>query len=309
MTQQGLKTIRTPEIVAERGGEQSSAHASEAETALELVGVSKEFHSRSGSVVALKDIDLAIRRREFVALVGRSGCGKTTMLRILAGLTHPSRGHVLAGGRPLWRDGARDPETVGRLGIVFQDAHLFPWYSVEENIALPLKLRGVPKAERLARARELCALVGLSGFERSYPRELSGGMRQRAAIARALTLRPRFLLMDEPFGALDEITRERLNFELIQILEESGATLLLVTHSVSEAVILSDQVAVMSPRPGRIVHLASLPFGHHRTPALRDDPRFAAAERELRRALGNGHEVPPVRIAPEPEPDPALLAG
>src|SRR5690606_7480463 len=227
MTQQGLKTIRTPEIVAERGGEQSSAHASEAETALELVGVSKEFHSRSGSVVALKDIDLAIRRREFVALVGRSGCGKTTMLRILAGLTHPSRGHLRAGGRRLWRDGARAPETVGGLGIAFQDAHLFPWYSVEENIALPLKLRGVPKAERLARARELCALVGLSGFERSYPRELSGGMRQRAAIARALSYQPGVLLMDEPFGALDALTREKMNLELQSLATASESTVVL----------------------------------------------------------------------------------
>ncbi len=285
MTQQGLKTIRTPEIVAERGGEQSSAHASEAETALELVGVSKEFHSRSGSVVALKDIDLAIRRREFVALVGRSGCGKTTMLRILAGLTHPSRGHVLAGGRPLWRDGARDPETVGRLGIVFQDAHLFPWYSVEENIALPLKLRGVPKAERLARARELCALVGLSGFERSYPRELSGGMRQRAAIARALSYQPGVLLMDEPFGALDALTREKMNLELQSLATASESTVVLVTHSIREAVFLADRVVLLSPRPGRIRSITEVDFPRPRQLDVEAEPRFQEIVRTLRRQL------------------------
>jgi len=285
MTQQGLKTIRTPEIVAERGGEQSSAHASEAETALELVGVSKEFHSRSGSVVALKDIDLAIRRREFVALVGRSGCGKTTMLRILAGLTHPSRGHVLAGGRPLWRDGARDPETVGRLGIVFQDAHLFPWYSVEENIALPLKLRGVPKAERLARARELCALVGLSGFERSYPRELSGGMRQRAAIARALSYQPGVLLMDEPFGALDALTREKMNLELQSLATASESTVVLVTHSIREAVFLADRAVLLSPRPGRIRSITEVDFPRPRQLDVEAEPRFQEIVRTLRRQL------------------------
>ena len=285
MTQQGLKTIRTPEIVAERGGEQSSAHASEAETALELVGVSKEFHSRSGSVVALKDIDLAIRRREFVALVGRSGCGKTTMLRILAGLTHPSRGHVLAGGQPLWRDVARDPETVGRLGIVFQDAHLFPWYSVEENIALPLKLRGVPKAERLARARELCALVGLSGFERSYPRELSGGMRQRAAIARALSYQPGVLLMDEPFGALDALTREKMNLELQSLATASESTVVLVTHSIREAVFLADRVVLLSPRPGRIRSITEVDFPRPRQLDVEAEPRFQEIVRTLRRQL------------------------
>ena len=285
MTQQGLKTIRTPEIVAERGGERDSANAPEAEIALELVGVSKEFHSRAGSVVALKDINLAIRRREFVALVGRSGCGKTTMLRILAGLTHPTRGHVLAGGRPLWRDGMRDPETVGRLGIVFQDALLFPWYSVEENIALPLKLRGVAKAERLARARELCALVGLSGFERSYPRELSGGMRQRAAIARALSYQPGVLLMDEPFGALDALTREKMNLELQSLATASESTVVLVTHSIREAVFLADRVVLLSPRPGRIRSVTEVGFPRPRQLDVEGEPRFQEIVRTLRKQL------------------------
>src|SRR5690606_19857485 len=173
------------------------------DVALELRGITHEYQSRSGTVVALEDVSLTVRRREFIALVGRSGCGKTTMLRIFAGLVQPSSGDVLAFGRPLWREGSRDPESTAGLGIVFQDAHLFPWYSVEDNIALPLKLKGVGKAERRVRARELCALVGLAGFERAYPRELSGGMRQRVAIARALSYRPDVLLMDEPFGALD----------------------------------------------------------------------------------------------------------
>ncbi|HEX6992769.1 MAG TPA: ABC transporter ATP-binding protein [Gammaproteobacteria bacterium] len=285
MTQQGLKTTPTPEIEAECADGQAAPSGSAAGAELELVDVSKEFHSRSGSVVALKDITLTIRRREFVALVGRSGCGKTTMLRILAGLTHPTRGHVLAGGRPLWRDGGRDPETVGRLGIVFQDAHLFPWYSVEENIALPLKLRGVGKAERLARAHELCALVGLSGFERSYPRELSGGMRQRAAIARALSYRPGVLLMDEPFGALDALTREKMNLELQSLATASESTVVLVTHSIREAVFLADRVVLLSPRPGRIRSVTEVDFPRPRQLDVEAEPRFQEIVRTLRRQL------------------------
>jgi len=285
MTQQGLKTAGTPDIAAREGSGVTGSRAVGASAELELVEVSKEFHARSGSVVALKDITLSIRRREFVALVGRSGCGKTTMLRILAGLTHPTRGTVLAGGRPLWHDGGRDPETVARLGLVFQDAHLFPWYSVEENIALPLKLRGVGKAERLERARELCALVGLTGFERSYPRELSGGMRQRAAIARALSYRPGVLLMDEPFGALDALTREKMNLELQSLAMASESTVVLVTHSIREAVFLADRVVLLSPRPGRIRSITDVDFRRPRQLDVEAEPRFQEIVKELRSQL------------------------
>ena len=252
---------------------------------LELLGVTKEFQSRSGTVVALDNVSLSIERREFVALVGRSGCGKTTLLRILAGLTQVTDGRVLAGGRPLWRDGGRDPETVGRLGIVFQDANLFPWYSVEENIALPLKLRGAGKPARLARAHELCELVGLAGFERSYPRELSGGMRQRVAIARALSYRPGVLLMDEPFGALDALTREKMNLELQSLAAASESTVVLVTHSIREAAFLADRVVLLSPRPGRIRSITEVDFPRPRRLDIEGSPRFQEIVRELRRQL------------------------
>jgi NitT/TauT family transport system ATP-binding protein len=255
--------------------------------AITLDAVEKRFDTDSGAVQALAPTDLAIGARELIVLLGPSGCGKTTLLRLVAGLIAPSAGMVRVNGVPLWRGATRNADAVRDLGVVFQDANLFPWYSIEQNIALPLALRGIPRRERLRRARDLASLVGIAGFEKRWPRELSGGMRQRAAIARALTLRPSYLFMDEPFGALDEMTRDRLNFELLRILKETGATLLLVTHSIGEAVVLSDTVVVMSPRPGRITRRIEVDFGHQRTPAIRDDPRFARLESEVRHALND----------------------
>jgi NitT/TauT family transport system ATP-binding protein len=252
---------------------------------LELIGVGKTFESRSGATVALTDIDLSVGREEFVSIVGQSGCGKTTLLRILAGLVPPSRGEVLAAGKSLWREGRRDHDSASKLGIVFQDANLFPWYSIEDNIALPLRLRGVDRKRRHARAHELCELVGLAGFERAYPRELSGGMRQRAAIARALSYRPEILLMDEPFGALDALTREKMNLELQSIAAATRATVVLVTHAISEAVFLADRIVLLSPRPGRVRSVTSVPFPRPRDPDLESDPRFQEIARELRHAL------------------------
>ncbi len=282
MTQSSTMTTVAAAAPAETRGE--AVHR-DGGAELELLGVTKEFQSRSGTVVALNNVSLSIQRQEFVALVGRSGCGKTTLLRILAGLTQVSDGEVLAGGRPLWRDGGRDPETVGRLGIVFQDANLFPWYSVEDNVALPLKLRGASRDERLARAHELCALVGLTGFERSYPRELSGGMRQRVAIARALSYRPGVLLMDEPFGALDALTREKMNLELQSLAAASESTVVLVTHSIREAAFLADRVVLLSPRPGRIRSITEVDFPRPRRLDVEASPRFQDIVRELRRQL------------------------
>jgi NitT/TauT family transport system ATP-binding protein len=164
---------------------------------------------------------------------------------------------------------------------------MLPWRRVLGNVELGLEVARIDRRERRRRAEEAIEMVGLKGFEKAYPSELSGGMRQRAAIARALTLKPAYLFMDEPFGALDELTRDRLNFELLRILEETKATLLLVTHSISEAIILSDQVVVMSPRPGRITRRIDVDFGHHRTPAMRDDPRFGRLESDVRHALGH----------------------
>ena len=251
----------------------------------ELLSVSKTFEARHGTTHALTGISLTIAREEFLAIVGRSGCGKTTLLRILAGLVLPTSGAVQADGRPLWEGGVRDREVAGKLGLVFQDPNLFPWYTVEDNIALPLTLRGMGKAERRLRAHELCTLVGLTGFERAYPRELSGGMRQRAAIARALSYRPDVLLMDEPFGALDALTRDKMNLELQSIAAATRATVVLVTHAIDEAVFLADRVVLLSPRPGRIRSITPVPFPRPRRLDLETEPGFQHIVRELRHQL------------------------
>ena len=252
---------------------------------LELVDVEKRYLSRHNSTLALTGINLTVRPQEFIAIIGQSGCGKTTLLRILAGLIRPTSGEVRAEGRSLWSGEARDKEAIGRLALVFQESNLFPWYTVEDNIALPLTLRGVAKAQRRERARELCQLVGLTGFEKSYPRELSGGMRQRAAIARALSYRPGILLMDEPFGALDALTRDRMNLELQSIAAATNATVVLVTHSINEAVFLADRVVLLSPRPGRLRSLTRVPFARPRQVDLQTLPEFQDIARELRHQL------------------------
>jgi NitT/TauT family transport system ATP-binding protein len=174
---------------------------------------------------------------------------------------------------------------LSKLGVVFQEALLFPWYSIETNVALPLKLSGVPKADRLKRARELCALVGIAGFERAWPRQLSGGMRQRAAIARALAADPEILLMDEPFGALDAMTRDQLNLELQRIWMHTRSTIVFVTHSIPEAVFLADRIVLLSPRPGRIHSVVEVPFARPRAPSLSDDGEFHRIVRHLRTQL------------------------
>jgi NitT/TauT family transport system ATP-binding protein len=242
--------------------------------------VTMTYRRRGITTTAVDRCSLTIPRGSWGSLLGPSGCGKSTLLRILADIVQPTSGRVTLG-----EESPAEARAARTFAMVSQQSVMLPWRRLADNVELGLEVAGVSRAERRARAREAIELVGLSGFEKAYPHELSGGMRQRGAIARALTLRPRFLLMDEPFGALDELTRERLNFELIQILEDTGATMLLVTHSVAEAVILSDTVAVMSARPGRIVQVMDLPFGHGRDRSLRDDPRFVAAERDLRHSL------------------------
>ncbi len=230
------------------------------------------FRGQGGhpDVQALCDIGLTIREREFVSLIGPSGCGKSTLLRIIADLVLPSEGLASINGEPPRR------ARLGReIGCVFQEPALLEWRRVQDNIALPLELAGVGRDERAARTAELLELVGLKGFERAWPRQLSGGMRQRAAIARALATRPRVLLLDEPFGALDQITRDRLNMELVRICEATRATVLLVTHSIREAVLLSDRVVVMSPRPGRIIADLAIDLPRPRTLLTRDDGRYA----------------------------------
>ncbi|HWL96584.1 MAG TPA: ABC transporter ATP-binding protein [Nocardioidaceae bacterium] len=252
---------------------------------LDVEGVNKTFETRRGTVEALKGIDLSIARGEFVSLVGRSGCGKTTLLRIMSGLLPPTSGTVSANGRSTWKGTKRDDEAFAQFGLVFQDANLFPWFNVTDNISLPLKLRGVDKRSRTARAKELCELVGLVGFESAYPRELSGGMRQRAAIARALSYNPTVLLMDEPFGALDALTRDRMNLELQAIHAAAGATVVFVTHSISEAVFLADRVVLLSPRPGRIRSLTDIPLARPRSLETESTEEFQTIIRKLRHEL------------------------
>ena len=215
--------------------------------------IEKRYESATGDVLAVDRTELTIPGGEFLVLLGPSGCGKTTLLRMIAGLIRPTAGHIHIGPRDLWRDDRRDDAAVDELGVVFQDANLFPWFSIEKNVALPLRLRGVPEARRLARARELCATVGIGGFEKSWPRQLSGGMRQRAAIARALARDPKILLMDEPFGALDAITRDQLNLELQRIWLAQRCTVVFVTHSIAEAVFLADRILLLvaAARPHR----------------------------------------------------------
>lgn len=251
-----------------------------------LAGVDKLFETATGRTDALKGIDLDIADGEIVSLLGPSGCGKTTLLRIIAGLERQTVGTVRIGGHDLWEGRRRQTDVLGSLGVVFQDANLFPWFRIEDNIGLPLRLRGVPKATRQQKAHDLAGLVGLAGFEKRWPRELSGGMRQRAAIARALSYDPEVLLMDEPFGALDAMTRDQMNLETQRIWQEKGCTIVLVTHSILEAVFLGDRVVLLSPRPGRIDTIVPVPFERPRTIDLQGTPAFQEIVGSLRTRLG-----------------------
>jgi NitT/TauT family transport system ATP-binding protein len=252
---------------------------------IQLSGIEMQFATPDGVVVALEKTDLNVGVGEFIVLIGPSGCGKTTMLRIIAGLLKPSTGKVHVGERDLWRGDQRDREAVKELGIVFQEAGLFPWMSISDNIGLPLRLRGVRKNKRRRQAHELCELVGISGFEKRWPRELSGGMRQRAAIARALSYEPEILLMDEPFGALDAMTRDQMNLELQRIWMALGCTIVFVTHSIPEAVFLADRVVLLSPRPGRIDMELDVNFERPRKMNILVQPEFQAIVKRLRDRL------------------------
>jgi NitT/TauT family transport system ATP-binding protein len=223
--------------------------------AIQINGVGQVFRTSGADVVALDDISMDIKPGRFVVLVGPSGCGKSTLLMMLAGLRQPTSGNILINGAPI-----SEPDP-NRVGVVFQEASLFPWLTAEENVEFPLALRGVVKAERRGKAEDMLKLVGLEGFGKRHPHELSGGMKQRVSIARGLVQDPPVLLMDEPFAALDEQTRMTMGDELLRIWAATGKTVVFVTHSLTEAVYLADEVAVMSARPGRIVdHLqVSLP--------------------------------------------------
>jgi NitT/TauT family transport system ATP-binding protein len=260
--------------------------------AVTVRGVSKAFPSKAGEVRALADVDLTVGEGEFVSLIGPSGCGKSTLMRLIADLDTPTDGSIEVFGKPA--DRARRDQDYG---IAFQQAGLLPWRTVAANIALPLELHGIGSAERRTRVAELAELVGLSDFADRHPDELSGGMQQRVAIARALAERPRLLLMDEPFGALDEMTRERMQNELSRIAAETGAAVVFVTHSIPEAVFLSDRVVVLSPRPGRITAALETGFAavRARDESLRETPAFFERVTAVREAL---HGTPAASGAP-----------
>mgnify|MGYP000851848054 CR=1 FL=1 len=250
-------------------------------SAVEVVGVDKIFNTgKAGQVDALVGIDLTVEPGEFVSLIGPSGCGKSTLLRLIANLTEPSAGAVTVNGKP-----AKQARLDQDYGMAFQQSGLFEWRTVERNIELPLELKGWDKARRRQRSAEMLELVKLPEFARHMPWQLSGGMQQRIAIARALASHPQLLLMDEPFAALDEMTREHMQAELLRICSDTGTTVIFVTHSIPEAVYLADRVVVMSPRPGRITQIVDVGLGRNRDELTREAGGFFERVTEVREAL------------------------
>lgn len=245
-----------------------------AEPVIDIAHVSKRFATRSGEIEALRDVSLQVAPKEFITLVGRSGCGKSTLLRLIAGLTEPTEGSVRVGGEEV-----RGPRAD--VGMMFQRPALLPWRSVLDNVLLPVEIgsgkagRGA-RAEVRDRARSLLVMAGLEGFESKHPHELSGGMQQRVSLCRSLLQRPRVLLMDEPFSALDALTREDLAIELQRIVAEESTTIVFVTHSIDEAVILADRTVVLSPRPGRLQEIVDVPLDRPRTLGRSEDSEEVA---------------------------------
>ena len=248
------------------------------EAAIRASRLEKVFHRDDRQVVAFQDLNLVVPAGAFVSVIGPSGCGKTSLLRVVGNLEDPSSGEILVHGRP-----PREARLRREAGFVFQSPTLLPWRTVMENVRLPGEVFGDSSVSDHAGAA--LDAVGLAGFEHAYPRELSGGMQSRVSIARALTFRPSLLLMDEPFGALDEITRERMQVELLRIGQGQQVTVLFITHSLSEAALLSDRVVVMTARPGRIVHEVTIPFPRPRDASLRADPAFVKLVEDLRGML------------------------
>ena len=264
--------------VSRKPGAPAPQHASA--SAIRIDSISMVYASRGERLVALSDISLDIAEGEFVSLIGPSGCGKSTLLRLIGDLLQPFSGRIEVHSRS-----AAEARQKRDYGIVFQSPVLYDWRTVERNVQLPLELMNVPRGERASRTRELLRLVGLEEFARRYPWQLSGGMQQRVAIARALSFRPSILLMDEPFGALDEMTRERLNMELLNIWSQTETTIVFVTHSIPEAVFLSDRVVIMTPRPGRIEHIVEVELPRPRGGELREDEQFFHRIAEVRSRL------------------------
>ncbi len=260
------------------------ARADATQSLVDIRGLSLTFQAADKPVVALENIDLQIQAGDFVSLIGPSGCGKTTLLRAIADLEHPTGGTLRVGGKT-----PEEARLSRAYGYVFQAPALYPWRTVERNVMLPLEIIGTDKAERQRRADEQIALVGLKGFEKKFPWQLSGGMQQRVSIARALSFAPELLLMDEPFGALDEITRDHLNLQLAELWRRTGKTCVFVTHSISEAVFLSTRIVVMSPRPGRILDVIDCDLPRERGLEIRETAHFQEIAARVRHGLKEGH--------------------
>ena len=253
-------------------------------TVIEAVGLNLTFQTNDGPVHALSDVNLAIGQGDFVSFIGPSGCGKTTFLRVIADLEQPTGGSLIVNGMT-----PEEARLKRAYGYVFQAAGLYPWRTIEKNIRLPLEIMGSSKADMADRTAAVLDLVGLSDFGRKYPWQLSGGMQQRASIARALAFDADLLLMDEPFGALDEIVRDHLNEQLLALWTRTGKTICFVTHSIPEAVYLSTRIVVMSPRPGRIIDVIDSPLPAERPLEIRDSPAFLEVAARVRKGLRAGH--------------------
>jgi NitT/TauT family transport system ATP-binding protein len=280
---QGFQFVLEPMRIDAAPGLEDATKAGR-RSVIDMRGLSLTFETDDGPVEALSNVDLRIDEGDFVSLIGPSGCGKTTLLRLIADLEQPSAGTLLVNGI--------SPERARldrHYGYVFQAPALLPWRTVEKNLMLPLEIIGLSRAQQLERARHYLAMVNLCGFERKFPWQLSGGMQQRASIARALSFDPKLLLMDEPFGALDEIVRDHLNEQLLRLWEKTPKTVVFVTHSIPEAVFLSTKIVVMSPRPGRIIDLITCDFPRDRTLDFRDTTEFVTVAHRVRQGLRAGH--------------------
>jgi len=251
---------------------------------IDVRGLSLTFQTADGPVYALSDVDLQVAEGEFVSFIGPSGCGKTTLLRVIADLERATGGNITV------NDMSPEEARLKRAyGFVFQAPALYPWRTVGRNVELPLEIFGLSRAERRARVAQMLELVNLGGFEKKFPWQLSGGMQQRASIARALSFDPKLLLMDEPFGALDEIVRDHLNEQLLQLWAKTKKTVVFVTHSIPEAVFLSTKIVVMSPRPGRIIDVIDCDLGPDRPLDIRETPEFLKIAHRVREGLRAGH--------------------
>ncbi|MBN9072263.1 MAG: ABC transporter ATP-binding protein [Rhizobiales bacterium] len=260
------------------------ASSSSAAPVISAAGLGLTFQTGDGAVQALSDVDLTIGRGEFVSFIGPSGCGKTTFLRVIADLERPTAGTISVNGMS-----AEEARRNRAYGYVFQAAALYPWRTIERNVALPLEIMGYAKADRQERIRRTLDLVNLTGFEKKFPWQLSGGMQQRASIARALAFDADLLLMDEPFGALDEIVRDHLNEQLLKLWARTAKTICFVTHSIPEAVYLSTRIVVMSPRPGRVTDVIQSTLPSERPLGIRETPEFLAIAHRVREGLRAGH--------------------